>query len=432
IEMGKTDVRDPAQVRAEHDVAYQAFDLLEAGPDRIAGMLAELSVLFAAGELVPLPVTCWDVRRAADAFRYLSQGRNIGKIVLTIPAPPRPGTVLVTGASAAVRRVVARHLAAGPAAAGLVLASRRGPGAPGTAGLAAELAAAGTSVQVTACDAGDRAGLAAVIAAVPAGERLTGVVHTAGILDDGVTGSQTPSRVGAVMRAKADAAWHLHELTAGLDLDTFVLFSSVAGIMGSAGQGGYAAANAFLDALAADRAARGLPAQSLAWGPWQEPSGMTGHLAGTDWQRMSRQGIRPLTAGTGLALLDAAATTAEPLLIPAPLDLATLRRAETVPPLLSALVRRPARPAAGPAGPAGGRLAARLAPLPTAAQQQTLRDLILAQAAIVLGLPGPDQADAGRSFRESGFDSLTAVELRNRLAPAPRPRRRRPPPPRAH
>ncbi|MFD0661022.1 SDR family NAD(P)-dependent oxidoreductase [Thermocatellispora tengchongensis] len=269
--MGKADIRDPEQVAREHEgLRYQAFDLLDLDPDEIARMLGALSELFAAGVLRPLPVACWDVRRASDAFRHLSQARNVGKVVLTMPATADSrGTVLVTGASGALGGLVARHLAQNRQAECLVLVSRRGPAVPGTAQLAAELAVQGAGVTVVAADVADRAALAQVIAAVPSHTPLRGVVHAAGVLDDGVITSLTPAALEAVMRPKVDGAWHLHELTRGLDLNLFVLFSSIAGIWGNPGQGAYAAANTFLDALAAHRRRAGLPATSLAWGLWQ-------------------------------------------------------------------------------------------------------------------------------------------------------------------
>jgi polyketide synthase 12 len=416
IEMGKADVRDPAVVAGAHQVAYQAFDLLRVGPDKIAQMLAVLGGLFAAGSLSPLPVACWDVRQAVEALRHLSQARQAGKVVLTIPARPgRDGTVLVTGAPGALGGLVARHLAAGRRAGQLVLASRRGPAAAGAAGLAAGLAGLGAGVRMVACDVGDRDQLAGVIAGVPAQAPLAGVVHAAGVLDDAVTGSLTPARVRAVMQPKAAGAWHLHELTRHLDLGMFVLFSSVAGIWGSPGQGNYAAASTFLDALAAYRRGLGLAAVSLAWGPWQLPAGMAGQLRPADWQRMARQGLRPLAGADGLALLDAAPAAGDALLVPALLDLARLRGRGELPPLLSGL----AGPAAGqPAAADRGGLAARLAAMAPGGQAQAVRDLVLAQAAQVLGMTRLEPADAGRSFRELGFDSLTAVELRNRLGTA--------------
>jgi polyketide synthase 12 len=414
IEMGKADVRDPAQVAAGFGVGYQAFDLLAVGVDVIGGMLGGLGALFAGGVLGPLPVACWDARRAVDAFRFVSQARHTGKVVLTIPAPPGAGAVLVTGGTGALGALAAGHLA-GQGMRELVLVSRRGPGAAGAAAAAAGLAGAGARVRVVSCDAGDRGQLAAVVAA--AGP-LTGVVHAAGVLDDAVTGSLTPARMRAVMGPKAEAAWHLHELTQDLDLRFFVLFSSVAGIWGSPGQGNYAAASTFLDALAAFRRGLGLPATSLAWGPWPAAGGMTSELTEADWGRMRRQGLAPLADAEGLALLDAAAGAGEALLVAARLDLAGAAGGDGgLPPLLSALAARPAtarRQAAGPAG-AGSGLAARLAGLPPAEQDQAVREVVLTHAALVLGLAGPEAADGGRSFRELGFDSLTGVELRNRL-----------------
>ena len=420
IEMGKTDVRDPERIAVDHDgLVYQAFDLFDTGADRIAEMFAALSELFARGALRPLPVACWDVRRARDAFRFLSQARNVGKVVLTVPAPVDPaGTVLITGASGALGALVARHLADRRGVRSLALLSRRGPQAPGAAALAADLAGQGVTVRVRAGDVADRDQLAAILEGVPASAPLRGVVHAAGLLDDGVVGSLTPARVAAVLRPKADGAWHLHELTRGLDLDLFVLFSSIAGIWGNPGQGNYAAANTFLDALAAHRRAQGLPAVSLAWGPWQQRDGMTAALGRADWERLGRSGSLPLTEGEGLALLDAAAATGKSMLVPVRLDPAALEAAGEVAPLLSSVIRRASRRRAGTVGrdnTGGNALAEQLAAMPQTEQEAALLDLIHAQAALVLGLPGSESINARDTFKDLGVDSLTALELRNRL-----------------
>ena len=391
IEMGKTDIRDPRAVADAHRVAYQAFDLMDAGPDRIAAMLGALGGLFAGGQLAPLPVTCWDVRRAPEAFRYLSQARHIGKVVLTIPAPARAGTVLVTGGAGGLGGLVAGHLAATARARDLLLASRSGPAAPDAAILTAGVAGAGAAVQLTACDAADRPALAGLLARIPADAPLTGVVHAAGLLDDAVTEALTPERLARVLRPKADAAWHLHELTAGLDLDMFVLFSAAAGTWGNPGQGNYAAANTYLDALASWRRGAGLPAVSLAWGPWAQPAGMAGRLDQAGRERLGRLGFRPLPDDEGLVLLEAALTAGEALLVPARLDLHPLPGAGgEVPALLSGLIRplRSVRSPGsnGPAADGGAGLAARLMALPPGEQDEAVRQIVLAQAALVLGL----------------------------------------------
>ncbi|WP_435126778.1 type I polyketide synthase [Actinacidiphila sp. bgisy144] len=328
----------------------------------------------------------------------------------------RPGTVLVTGASGALGRLVARHLAESGQAEHLVLLSRRGGDAPGMSDLVSALHEAGARTTVAACDAADRDRLAEVLHGLP----LTGVVHAAGVLDDGLVSALTPDRLESVLRPKVDAAWNLHELTRDLDLDTFVLFSSTAGVLGNAGQANYAAGNTFLDALAAYRHRQGLPAVSLAWGPWED--GMAGALSDVDRLRMARQGLRPLSAPDGLALLDGAPRTGHALLVAAALDLAALRGAGEVPPLLAGLLPQtrhglaPTRRTAA-ALAAGGRsaLAARLAGLGPDERTEAVLRIVATQAALVLGMAGPEAVDTRRSFRDVGFDSLTSVELRNRL-----------------
>ncbi|MET9804906.1 beta-ketoacyl reductase, partial [Streptomyces sp. NPDC006368] len=247
---------------------------------------------------------------------------------------------------------------------------------------------------------------------------LTGVVHTAGVLDDATIESLTGERLDTVLRPKADAAWNLHELTRDLDVSAFVLYSSVAGLLGTAGQANYAAGNAFLDALAAHRRARGLPALSLAWGLWEETSAITGHLAEADLRRLARSGLLPLAGDDAMALFDAAHAAGESVLAVTRLDTRALRaQGDQVPVLLRGLVRTaPKRRTASGAGPdRGPGLAERLAALPAAERDRMLTDLVRGRVAAVLGHSDPGTIDGDRAVQELGFDSLTAVELRNQL-----------------
>ncbi|MGW2200275.1 type I polyketide synthase, partial [Streptosporangium sp. NPDC001682] len=297
----------------------------------------------------------------------------------------------------------------------LLLTSRRGLEAPGAVELQAELIAHGVEVTIAACDMADRDAVAALLAQVDDEHPLTAVVHTAGVLADGTIPSLTPERLEAVLRPKADAAWHLHELTRDLDLAAFVLFSSMAGVMGNAGQGNYAAANAFLDALVQLRRAEGLSGLSLAWGLWAQETGMTGGLGTIDLQRMARAGMPALSAEQGLAMFELAAASQHAAVVAARLELSVLRTFPEVPHLMRGLVRAGRRSAVSV--PVGGdaELVRRLAGLGEAEQVRLVVDLVRAQAAAVLGHASGEDVQPGREFRELGFDSLTAVELRNRL-----------------
>jgi acyl transferase domain-containing protein len=355
----------------------------------------------------------------------LRKGRPlVPRLVRATTAPAtRPdlttGTVLITGATGTLGALFARHLVTRYGAAHLLLASRRGQDAPGTAELAAELTGLGATVTVAACDVADRDALAALLATVPADRPLTGVVHAAGLLDDSVLEAMRPEQLERVLRPKVDAALNLHELTAGHDLSMFVLFSSVAGVLGLPGQANYAAANAFLDTLAGHRAARGLPAVSLAWGLWAQASGMTGHLADADLGRMRRAGLAALSSAEGLALFDAAVASGTALLVPARIDQTAVRAHGTVPPLLRVVVRERVRRAEAAAAATGtASLADRLAGLPGEERDEALLGLVREHTATVLAHHTPGMVDPRRTFKELGFDSLTAVELRNRLGSA--------------
>ncbi|MFC4537064.1 SDR family NAD(P)-dependent oxidoreductase [Sphaerisporangium dianthi] len=319
--------------------------------------------------------------------------------------PPRTGAVLVTGATGALGGVLCRHLVAEHGVRDLVLVGRRGLAAPGAAELAADLTDLGARVTTVACDVSDPDALRAVLDA--ADEPITGVVHVAGVLDDGVVEAMSPARIDTVLRPKVDAAWHLHRLTERLGLSMFVLFSSAAGTIGAAGQANYAAANAFLDGLAAHRRARGLPGLSLAWGMWQHTGGMAG--------RLEDAGHAGLSVEQGLAQFDLAQVVDRPVLVPIRLDTAA-PPAAGVPPLLRGLVRNRFVPRAESRRGAG--LRDRLAGLPEEGRQAELLTVVRTEAARVLGHRGPERIAGIDVFGELGLDSLMAVELRNQLGAA--------------
>ncbi|MFI9358440.1 type I polyketide synthase [Streptomyces lydicus] len=422
VELGRTDPRDPAEVAAAHPGArYQACNLLQLAPEHLARLLNRAVELFAEGAFTWPAVTDLDVRRAPEAFALLRQGSHVGKVVLTVPPILDPdGTVLVTGGTGAVGRALARHLVTEHGARRLLLAGRRGGAAPGAAELASDLNGLGAEVRFAAVDVADRDAVAAMIEAVPDRHPLTAVIHAAGVVDDAPVTSLTAEQIDRVMRVKADGAWHLHELTAGHPLTAFILVSSVMGTLGGAGQGGYTAANAFLDALAVHRRAQGMPALALAWGLWDDPDGMLGALTAADRARFARAGLVEMAPEHGLALLEAALPSPHAVLAPARLDREVLRDLGTdLPPVLRGVV---AATAAGRPGHLPGHLRHRplrdeLTGLAVGERAGILADLVRTHMAAVLG-SRPEAIPDDRPFGELGFDSLTSVEFRNRLSTA--------------
>ncbi len=384
VEMGKTDVRDPEQVAAgNQDVFYRAFELGEVGPDRLGELLRQTLEGFDSGGLRHLPRTCWSIARAPEAFRHLREGRNVGKVVLDVPAAFDPdATVLITGGTGGLGAVLARHLVEQHGARRLLLVSRRGGEADGAAGLRPELERLGAEVDVVECDVAARDQLVALLSSIPDDRPLGMVIHAAGVLDDHLVESIGPEQVDRVFAPKVDGAWHLHELTKDLPLSHFVMFSSIAGTLGSAGQASYAAANAFLDALAQQRHAAGLPATSIAWGLWERPTGMTSRMDEADRARTRRMGAEPLSDERALELFDAA------LRSDAPVALAASR----VPMVVAE------------SSPNG--------------RDRSMLDLVRSEAAGVLGHRTTVAIPADKPFKDLGFDSLAAVELRNRLGAA--------------
>ncbi|MEV0416242.1 SDR family NAD(P)-dependent oxidoreductase, partial [Streptomyces sp. NPDC050448] len=352
-------------------------------------------------------------------------GRRLAHAPLAdAPTPPawKPaGTTLVTGGTGALGAHVARWLA-GNGAEHLVLTSRRGPEAPGAAELREELTALGAEVTLAACDMADRDAVTALLAGIPADRPLTAVVHTAGVLDDGVIDGLTPERFATVLAPKADAALTLHELTRDLGLSAFVLFSGVAGTLGDAGQGNYAAANSYLDALAEQRHADGLPATSVAWGRWGD-SGLAAD--GAIGERLDRGGVPAMAPRAAIRALQQALDHAEAAVAVADIQWERFTPGYTAvrpSPFLGDLpeVRRLAQTAAaatdtGTEGSPAEALRRRLSAMPQAEQAVVVLELVRSHAATALGHPTTDEVGAGRAFKELGFDSLIALELRNRL-----------------
>ncbi|MFJ7041777.1 type I polyketide synthase, partial [Streptomyces rochei] len=356
-------------------------------------------------------------------------GPTPGADTAELPVFDPDGTVLITGATGALGALVAEHLVTAHGVRHLLLVSRRGTAAPGADDLRSRLTGLGADVRVAACDAADPDALAALLARVPDEHPLRGVVHAAGVLDDGVLASLDGARLDRVLRPKADAAWHLHRLTSDLPLTAFVLFSSVAGTFGAPGQANYAAANAYLDALAHHRrSVLGLPAQSLAWGPWDvdraAEAGMAGGLADRDRSRLTRSGLLPLAAHEGLALFDTAVEASAAALLATRLDLNAVRARSgpdgELPALFQGLVdgTTARRRAAAGRVPGTTGFAERLNRLPAEERLPAVGELIRSHAAGVLGYASGTDVDTDRPFQDLGFDSLTAVEFRNGLASA--------------
>ncbi|MFG1879080.1 type I polyketide synthase [Sphaerisporangium sp. NPDC049003] len=329
------------------------------------------------------------------------------------------GTVLITGGLGGLGTLLARHLVHNHGIRHLHLTGRQGVNTPGANDLRTELTALGATITITATDITDQDELATLLAHIPTDHPLTAVIHAAGTTDDGVIGSLTPDRLSNVLAPKIDGAWNLHHLTRHHNLTAFILFSSISATLGSAGQANYAAANAFLDALATHRTTQGLPALSLAWGLWQHTSTITAHLTNTDRARITRTGLHPLppTKHSPSSTPRSSRPDNPPSSSRPPstsLHGGTLRR--PYPPVLRGLVRPGRRATAGAAASGSApSLITRLAGLGQDERDAVLLALVRTEVGTVLAHPDPASIPADRPIIELGLNSLTAVELRNRL-----------------
>ncbi|WP_167970571.1 type I polyketide synthase [Lentzea indica] len=420
-------------VQQAHELAAKALELVQQSEDRLAFVTSGLAgatveglvrtaqsenpgrfLLIDTDGSTPLPTGLLDAGetqvRVRDGQVRVARLARVTDTAETAEWDPE-GTVLITGGTGGLGAELARHLVAERNVKRLLLISRRGGDAPEAVALQAELTAHGADVTIAACDTADLKAVKKVLKGV----KLTAVIHTAGVLDDGIIGSLTPERLTTVLKPKVDGAWNLHEATKKQKLQAFVLYSSVSGVLGSAGQGNYAAANAFLDALAERRRAQGLVATSLAWGPWAQTGGMTAHLRDGAMDRIGRTGMPPLSVRQGMALFDDATSREDAVLVPARLN--TGRTNGPVAAVLRGLVRGGKR-TAGTDEASTVDFSATLNALPAEERAKYLVDLVRGHAAGVLGHSTPAAIDNDKQFRDLGFDSLTAVELRNSLASA--------------
>lgn len=422
LEMGKIDLREQSWVDENHPgVTYTVYNLPEAGPDLIQKMLVRIAGLFTEGKLTPLPLRTFPMTNTSDALRFMAQARHVGKVVL-VPSEQKQfvrsdGAVLVTGGLGDLGRRVARWLVGSHGVQDLVLASRRGMNAPDAQAIVTELAELGAKTTVVACDSADLDSVRSVMTMFDAGRPLRGVVHAAGVLDDGALTALTPDRFDAVFLPKLDGAWHVHQLTQDMDLDFFVMFSSIASVMGAPGQGNYAAANAFLDALAHLRRAQGLPATSVAWGPW-EGGGMAAGLSEVDRVRFAQLGLDALAPEEGLELFELAVKSGRALTMSAALDLNRVQHyfedRGGIPPLLRSLLSSNTGGRSRSGG--GADLRKLLSEAASGEHEAVVLGMVREEVAKTLGFASPDDVDVNLPLQDIGIDSLTAVLMRNQLA----------------
>jgi len=436
LELGKRDILTREQFAvARPDCEYYAFDLGEeahADPSLLPGIFKDLLAAFAKGELRPLPLTVFSHERVVDAFRFMAQAKHIGKIVVTKPALDsvkqispaklrlrKEATYLVTGGLGGLGLETARWMAA--EGAGNIVVLGRHPPDSKTKAVLDELTLGGTRIAIEECDVSDELKLAASLDRISSSmPPLRGVVHAAGVLDDGVLEQQTWPRFAAVMAPKVLGAWNLHRLTLSAELDFFVMFSSAATFVGSPGQGNYAAANAFMDGLAHYRKAKGLPALSIDWGAWAE-AGMAARLSKKDADRWAARGLRPIQSDEGMAKLGEMLVSSRAQIVAAPIDSSRIFSNANFgrPPSVISEIIEPARTVISTGEktrPGEDNVVRRLSAEPAVRRFAILKAHIESAASRALGATGGRSLDPRRPLHEIGFDSLMSVELRNALA----------------
>jgi acyl transferase domain-containing protein/NAD(P)-dependent dehydrogenase (short-subunit alcohol dehydrogenase family) len=436
LELGKRSILTREQFGAARpDCEYYAYDLGEEAlrdSSLLPGMFKDLLAAFAKGELRLLPLTTFSNERVVDAFRFMAQAKHIGKIVVAEPAPDGVdrtpstklrlrdnATYLITGGLGGLGLETARWMAR-EGAYNIVLVGRNAPD-PEAKAVLNELTRGGARIALQKCDVSDEAELSALLNRISISmPPLRGVIHAAGVLDDGVIEEQTWSRFAVVMAPKVRGAWNLHRLTVSSNLDFFVLFSAAATLIGSPGQGNYAAANAFMDGLAHHRKAKGLPALSIDWGAWAG-AGMAARLAKKDAQRWTDRGLRPIQLVEGMAKLGEMLGGSHAQLVAAPIDWSRIFASPISgrpPSLFSELIKLPPRAisAGGKARLDENNVLRRLCAEPAARRLAMLKAHVESAASRALGATGGRSLDPRRPLHELGLDSLMSVELRNELA----------------
>ncbi|MEO1799232.1 MAG: aminotransferase class I/II-fold pyridoxal phosphate-dependent enzyme, partial [Cyanobacteria bacterium J06629_2] len=414
VEIGKVGIWERSQVAAQRaDISYFPFDLLEVSnrdPDLIKRLFLELRQQFVSGKLKPLPHKVFPLQQADNAFRYMAQAKHIGKVVIDLPQHQQvvkaDGSYLITGGTGALGLEVANWLVS-EGAKQLILLARSQPSSSVQQAIA-KLEQQGVKVNLVRVDISNYDALAQVFASLDSNYPLKGIIHAAGVLDDGLLNSLTWERFQRVLQPKVAGAWNLHRASAKLDLDWFVCFSSIVSAFGAPGQSNYAAANGFVDSLMNYRRQQGLPGSSINWSIWSEV-GMASRLTAEQQQRLEQQGLTAIAPAAGIKVLKQLLQQQAGQTVVFPVDWATFLRQQPQNPFFEAV-----QPVSEVKKSASSFLQ-QLAQAPPEQQQSVLQSHIRTQIAKVLGFADPEDVDTQEKFADLGMDSLMAVEFKNSL-----------------